>query len=172
MNGAGSEAVPSFIDKTVNFPDGSSFRLGKALTNYRSCHDGVPAEARMVFICTRNTDRASDAMLEEFVMKVKVQIPDENRANSQGPQAGPSDTTAAELKALQQFKEAGLSSVPHLVVAKHATQGLESNCPMPGGYITYMVMTKMPGYELFGKYWNLDPKERDLIQDEFVKALR
>lgn len=172
MNGAGSEAIPSFIEKTVNFSDGSTFRLGRPLTNYRSCHDGVPAEARMVFICTRDNDRASGTTPEEFVMKVKVQIPDENRAKSQSPQAGPSDTTAAELKALHKFKEAGLSSVPHLVVAKHATQGPEPSFPMPGGYITYTVMTKMPGYEMFGKFWNLDPKERELIQDEFVKALR
>lgn len=77
-------SIPPFIDKVVDFPEtGVSYRLERPLATYKQCHDGVPAEARMVFTCKRvkhesasssveQTDRDSDAGAE-FVMKIKVQ---------------------------------------------------------------------------------------------------
>lgn len=64
------EPVPDFIPQTVTFASGEVFELVKPLTNYRSCHDGTPFEARIVFICRRVSDEAS---AEELIMKVKVQ---------------------------------------------------------------------------------------------------
>jgi hypothetical protein len=64
------EPIPVFIKKEIKFPDGHIYQLQRPLTNYRSCHDGTPQEARMVFICTRSSLATPD---EEFVMKIKVQ---------------------------------------------------------------------------------------------------
>jgi len=64
------EPLPAFLDTHVQLPDGRSYELLQPLTNYRSCHDGTPQEARMVFICKQ---RGSQLLAEEFVMKVKVQ---------------------------------------------------------------------------------------------------
>lgn len=66
--------VPRYIDKIVEFPDGSSFELLKPLATYRSCHDGIPAEARIVLTC-RRTDGES-APDHEYVMKIKIQYCD------------------------------------------------------------------------------------------------
>lgn len=67
---ASQESVPAFLDKRVEFPDGQSYELLQPLTNYRSCHDGTPQEARMVFLCKQIGPLASEV---EFVVKVKVQ---------------------------------------------------------------------------------------------------
>ena len=64
------EPVPEFIPQTVTFSSGETFELVEALTNYRSCHDGTPFEARIVFRCRRTSEETSN---EELIMKVKVQ---------------------------------------------------------------------------------------------------
>lgn len=64
------EPVPEFIDPTVVFASGEAFELLEPLTNFRSCHDGIPFEARIVFTCRRVSGPAT---AEELIMKVKVQ---------------------------------------------------------------------------------------------------
>lgn len=66
---AEERTIPDFIDLTVDFPDGITYQLTEPLTNYRSCHDGTPLEARMVFLANRVTPPSP----EQFVVKVKVQ---------------------------------------------------------------------------------------------------
>ena len=90
---------------------------------------------------------------------------------SQKPEAGPSTTTSAELKALESFREAGNTYAPHLVAWKRAVQGPDG--PLPGGYLTYTVMTKMSGQNLLDlQYWAIPAEEREEIVREFSKALR
>jgi hypothetical protein len=62
--------IPAFIEKVVEFPDGTSYKLQRPLTTFRGCHDGVPAEGRIVFTCSRIDlgDRGS----EEYIMKIKA----------------------------------------------------------------------------------------------------
>ncbi|KAJ9651315.1 hypothetical protein H2198_009409 [Neophaeococcomyces mojaviensis] len=158
---AAAEPIPAFLDnKTVDFPDGTCYVLLDPLTNYRSCHDGTPSESRMVFACK------SAANDEEYIMKVKVQLP----AEGQPPVEGPSSTTAAELVALEKFRDAKLTCAPHLVSFKKVPQG--SEFPFPGGFVTYTVMTKMPGSSLFGTYWNMPGGEREAIVKGALDALR
>lgn len=64
------EPVPEFVPRQVTFSSGDTFELVKPLTNYRSCHDGTPFEARIVFTCRRVSDEAST---EDLIMKVKFQ---------------------------------------------------------------------------------------------------
>jgi hypothetical protein len=63
--------VPNYIDKIISFADGSSYELLTPLATYRSCHDGTPAEARVVLTC-RRTDGDSFPGAE-YVMKIKIQ---------------------------------------------------------------------------------------------------
>lgn len=45
--------------------------------------------------------------------------------------------------------------------------------PLPGGYITYTVMTKVPGDSLLSLgFWTLDVNEREEIVQAFLSALR
>jgi hypothetical protein len=63
--------VPGYIDKIVKFTDGSSYELLKPLATYRSCHDGTPAEARIVLTCRRT--EADTSSTDEYVVKIKIQ---------------------------------------------------------------------------------------------------
>lgn len=64
------EPIPAFLKEKIAFPDGQTYQLRRPLTNYRSCHDGEPQEARMVFFCRRIEPSDTE---EEYVIKVKVQ---------------------------------------------------------------------------------------------------
>ena len=151
-----------FLDKIVEFQDGSQFERLERMTDFRK----DPGEARVLYLC-RRIDGEFEGKNHEFVMKVKVQWP--------GPQdlihEGHSPHTAAELKALQKFNDSKTSGVPHLVVWKRTTQG-ESGLH-PGGYISFTVMTKMPGETLWDlRYWSLTADEREEIRQVFMRKLQ
>jgi len=79
--------------------------------------------------------------------------------------------TALELKALQVFRENNSAFTPQLLGFNHVIQG--NNCPLPGGYITYTLMNKVPGDSLYDlQYWTLPEMEREAITQEFLNALR
>lgn len=65
--------VPAIIDTIINFDDGPSYQIVKPITDYRSCHDGVPAERRIVFLCRRTIHTAGADGDDEYILKVKVQ---------------------------------------------------------------------------------------------------
>lgn len=70
----GEILIPAFLDKVVDFSDGASYRLLRPLTTFRSCHDGVPAEGRIVFTCSRIDH--GDQCSEEYIMKIKARYGD------------------------------------------------------------------------------------------------
>lgn len=87
------------------------------------------------------------------------------------PVTGPSDHTKDELKALQAFTDHKSTSLPHLLAWKTAVQ--RSDGPMPGGYITYIVMTLMPGRHLMDlKFWSMTDEEREEIRKAFIPVLK
>ena len=158
-NGATSGDPEAFIDKTIEFPDGSKFERLAPITDFRK----DPGEARMLYTCRQV---APDHNNKEFVLKVKAQWP--------GPQQliheGPSPYTAAELKALESYRELNTIGVPHLIKWKRQTQsdaGVHA-----GGYIIYTIMTKLPGETLWDiGYWSMTEAERDEIRTAFIKKL-
>jgi hypothetical protein len=169
--GSTDGSCPEFIAKVIEFPGGISYQLSQPLTNFKSCHDGTPAESRIVFICKQVQSDQSGDHEKEFVVKIKVQISHNYLNTLQEPQAEPSTTTSAELKALKLFTEASNPNVPHLVAFKQEAQGADGL--LPGGYITYTVMTKLPGRNLLDlQYWTIASKEREKIMDEFWHGLR
>ncbi len=88
MNETTHLQLPSFLDPVVDFPDGVCYELAKPLATYRSCQDGTPFEARMVFTCRRRgggrTSSSGRGTDEEFVMKIKVQYATEKRSLRRG----------------------------------------------------------------------------------------
>jgi hypothetical protein len=72
MEGADG-AIPAFLAKVVDFSEGISYELLQPLTNFRHCHDGTPAEARIVFLCRQLGPDSQQPSNNEFVMKIKVQ---------------------------------------------------------------------------------------------------
>jgi len=162
--------IPPYIDRIIEFDDGKSYELLQPLTTFRHCHDGTPPEARMVFIC-RLREQA-DAGTQEYVVKVKIRVPARGQDDdSEAPEAESSTTTRAELKALMKFREAKTTYAPLFVNYKKAVQG--SSGPLPGGYMTFTVMTKMPGDSLHNLYfWGMSEEEREEIVQEFLVALR
>lgn len=74
-----------FLSNIIHFPtENLSFELLKPVTNFKSCHDGTPSEARVVFTCRKvqsgttsvagsESEGKQDDGAEEFIMKIKVQ---------------------------------------------------------------------------------------------------
>jgi hypothetical protein len=62
-------SFPEFLDKVVDFPNGISYNLLHPLTEYKTCHQGTPLEACVVYTCTQ----LESEIVTEYVMKVKVQ---------------------------------------------------------------------------------------------------
>lgn len=160
-----------FVDKVVEFPDGSVFERLESITDLRK----DPGEGRVLYVCKQikdadtpennasHTSKSGDIL----VMKIKAQWP--------GPQnivhAGPSAETAAELKALQRFRENQVEGVPHLITWKKGTQ--PTTGIHPGGYIIYIIMTRLPGTTLWDcGYWGMPDANREYIQQLFLLKLR
>lgn len=58
-----------------------------------------------------------------------------------------------------------------LVDFKQAVQPTEG--PLPGGYITFLVMSKLPGDSLYNlNYWGKSKEERNEITQKFLIALK
>ncbi|KAK6365052.1 uncharacterized protein PV06_09643 [Exophiala oligosperma] len=163
--------IPSFIDKVISFDDGVSYELLRPLTTYRQCHDGTPPESRMVFICKQIDP--DDNSSEEYIMKIKIRVPHRGQEDNtiEGAEVESSNTTRAEVRALTKFLEADTSFAPQLVNYKKAVQGPDG--PLPDGYVTFTVMTKMPGDSLHNLYfWGMPEEERQKITQAFLVALR
>lgn len=86
------------------------------------------------------------------------------------PEESPSATTILERKALEIFSKAQSIYAPRLLGFKQDVQN--DSGPLPGGYITYTLMSKVSGISLFDlHFWTLSEKEREDIERMFLKAL-
>ncbi|KAF4188604.1 hypothetical protein CNMCM7927_001299 [Aspergillus lentulus] len=147
----------------------------------------MPSEARGIFVCSN-----IDVPAQENVAKVRMQyvyclmvngsdllskstrIPYFNTAfksrEARARQADPEMRAASqrEVSALDYLTKAGCSSTPKLFAWKHETQGNDDW--VPGGYIDYILMEKLPG-ETPG-YWSgrMSRAERDQLRESFKKA--
>lgn len=115
-----------------------------------------------------------------YILKCKVQAPSVLARGLTTPIPGPSESTSAELVALQKFSEENSPGLPHLVAWKKGVQeeinkkeeGGEAKWPMLGGYVVYIVMTLMPGRHLMDwGFWGLEEEEREVIRERFVGVL-
>ena len=166
-----------FLDKTIEFSDGTRFERLDPITDFRQCHGVLPPERRILYRCRRlspPSDASSHNDQEQHIMKIKVQIPDSTEITkpSQAATSPPtqSDATTHELSALQIFRAAKTNHAPRLVTFDSQPQGPEGL--LPGGYISCTVMTTLPGKSLFDLgYWSLEEDDRAEIQERFLEAL-
>ncbi|EXJ57068.1 hypothetical protein A1O7_07412 [Cladophialophora yegresii CBS 114405] len=101
---------------------------------------------------------------------LRLRIPGGDQRPSNTPDPGPSTTTAHELEALKKFHETSSEYTPVLVNFMSTVQPAEG--PLPGGYLTFLVMTKMPGDSLWNMYyWGMSDEERKQIREKFLVAL-
>ncbi|KAI7533232.1 hypothetical protein KC331_g13169 [Hortaea werneckii] len=157
-------AVPdSFLAKTIDF-NGTRYERLEPITDFRR----DPCEARILYTCRM----ISPQNVEELILKVKVQVPPRLASDDPSePLSGPSETTSAELKALKTFRENDTDGVPHLIAHKCEAQGPQG--PFPNGYISYSIMTKMPGQDLMAlKFWSLEDEEREERRRAFLQVLK
>lgn len=72
---AGTDALlPNYINPVVTFSAGSSYKAISNLASYRICHDGSPAEARVVLSChEQRQGLSSETHDETLILKIKVQ---------------------------------------------------------------------------------------------------
>ncbi|GAB7325948.1 hypothetical protein MBLNU13_g09997t2 [Cladosporium sp. NU13] len=167
-----------FLDKTIKTSDGASFeRLLPPITDFRQCHGVVPPERRILYRCRRlpspTTPNIGDE--EQYILKIKVQIPDTTEVNQPAPTLQTSllthsDATAHELAALKIFRDAETNYGPRIVAFDSQRQGPDGL--LPGGYISCTIMSTIPGKSLFDLgYWSLEPDDREEIQQSFLEAL-
>ncbi|OQO12664.1 hypothetical protein B0A48_02127 [Cryoendolithus antarcticus] len=155
----------SFLPSIIDFEDGLVFERLDPITDFRVNHEGSPAESRILYLCRESP---STNRHETAILKVKVQIPD-TALLSTPPAVGPSDTSTAEIKALQMFRESETLFAPHLIASKTVP---DTNPMLPGGYITYSVMSRLPGQSLLALgYWSMTVEKRQIIQTKFLEAL-
>lgn len=138
---------------------------------------------------TENEENEENKNKNLYILKCKVQAPSVLARGLTTPIPGPSESTSAELVALQKFSEEKSPGLPHLVAWKKGVQeeikkkeegeeegeGKEEEevkWPMPGGYVVYIVMTLMPGRHLMDwGFWGLEEEEREVIRERFVGVL-
>lgn len=72
-----------------------------------------------------------------------------------------------ELKALEQLTRERCSSAPKLLKYKQDRQ--DRDMSVPGGYIVYILMDRLPGVRL-NDFWARDATERQEIRDAFKVA--
>ncbi|KAI7277799.1 hypothetical protein KC345_g6400 [Hortaea werneckii] len=157
-------AVPdSFLAKSIDF-NGTQYERLEPITDFRR----DPCEARILYTC-RMGNQPID---QEYILKVKVQVPPRPASEDPSePLPGPSVTTSAELKALETFRESGTEGVPHLLA--HKCEKQDTQGPFPNGYISYSIMTKMPGQDLMtSKFWSLEEAEREERRQAFLQVLK
>lgn len=171
-----------FLSQTITFPSGTSYeRLLPPITDFRQCHGVTPPERRILYRCRRLSPSPSDQPHTEdqeqhLMLKLKVQIPDSTETNEQ-PSPAPqtshptqSDATAHELSALEIFRDAGTDYGPRLVAFDSQRQHPDGL--LPGGYISFTVMSTISGKSLFDLgYWSLEADDRAEIQERFLEAL-
>lgn len=84
------------------------------------------------------------------------------------------DATYNELEALDVFRQTRCAYAPHIVACQFEVGHKSTDeLAMPNGYITYVVMTKVPGRSLThdAAYWGFPPEKREEIRQSFKQAL-
>lgn len=83
--------------------------------------------------------------------------------------------TEQEIDILKRLTSAGCSSTPSLLAVKiDAQEESVLDCWMPGGYIAYILMTKLPGEPLdLNVFWNENvytKADRDEVRKAFKES--
>ncbi|KAK5720234.1 hypothetical protein LTR15_007507 [Elasticomyces elasticus] len=162
MDSTGLANPEAFLERVIAI-NGKSYERLEPMTDYRR----DPGEARILYLCRPNSEDGTKSD-DLCVMKVKVQSASDDPTE---PLPGPSATTAAEWSALQRFRDELVEGVPHIMATQYSPQGPHG--PFPGGYISYTIMTRMPGEDLMAcKFWSMEDAVKEEIRQAFVALLK
>ncbi|KAH8804583.1 hypothetical protein F5884DRAFT_859207 [Xylogone sp. PMI_703] len=164
-----------FLGSEISFPD-STWRLETKLSEHeyyegeRSAKIGLGSEARAVFLCSKLTGSGP----EQAIIKIRMQIPWIGTVTEQ-PHVRAKQATKElispsrrEVEALTILTRAKCSSSPTLFSWECEEQ--DGHMWVPGGYILYILMEKLPGIEPTQFYNQMDRKERDDLRASFKEA--
>lgn len=131
-----------------------------------------PFDSTAVFVCRRdNTDEIASEIPTYAILKIWMQIPD--RGSNQGETVAISkapEHVKAEIDALRRMRQLGDDAPgPKLIAHKYRKQ--KEDQWIPGGYVCFALMQKLPGRMLdYDYYWSLTLEDRELIRKAFRAA--
>src|SRR5438105_11026390 len=77
-----------------------------------------------------------------------------------------------ELEVLKTLTAAGCSCTPKLLAFKWATQDQET-MPVPGGYMIFLLMEKVPGQTLLDfDFWSFSKEKRQKMRECFRRSMK
>ncbi|KAK2812929.1 hypothetical protein FQN50_000950 [Emmonsiellopsis sp. PD_5] len=134
---------------------------------------GLPeADAQAVYHC-KQIKGPSVGM--DAIAKVRMQVPPEYPA-SLNPLVrrelalrDPPCWTTDELQTLRDLNQKGCKVTPKLLNVERSLQDWD-HMPVPGGYMIFIVMEKVPGVPLVD-FWDYDFPKREMIRAAFRSAL-
>jgi hypothetical protein len=89
------------------------------------------------------------------------------------PVHDPNSATLDEINALERFRDSDCLHTPHLVVAETQRLAPElDKLSIPGGFLTWTIMTYVPGVRLVStEFWEKPEWQREQIRQAFKIAL-
>ncbi|KAL8651993.1 MAG: hypothetical protein Q9210_002945 [Variospora velana] len=184
-------------DHVVTFPNKTTWQLTKRLAakpwegtyacereELEDWEQWQPFEEHSVYECVQVTGPQPGTVA---IVKVRMEVP-EDLPPSDDPQERAKHASGMRLNAfttqeigmLERLTAERCSVTPTLLAVKVGTQdeslfsGPGFNTPwfMPGGYIVYILMAKIPAQPLdINSFWSFTKDERDEVRSAFKKAL-
>ncbi|EFR01383.1 hypothetical protein MGYG_04390 [Nannizzia gypsea CBS 118893] len=108
------------------------------------------------------------------IVKIRLQVPPEYPASLK-PESRrnfasieTSHFIDMEIASLRHFNKVGSKATPRIIHLKRSLQ--RDHYPVPGGYIVFIIMEKVPGITL-SEFWSYDLAKRDKIRAAFRETL-
>ncbi|EME38840.1 hypothetical protein DOTSEDRAFT_29035 [Dothistroma septosporum NZE10] len=145
-----------WLEKSIVLPDGVSLLRLHPITRRCKGND----EAKVSYLCRKFRGVQSD-----------VEGLPKSEDGKADPLPGPSDSSNDEMRTLMKSRDAQLDCVPHLRWTLQSEQ--PGGTPVPGGYVTIIVMSQIPGSSLEEfKFWAMKEEEQQLIRQHFCQNFR
>ncbi|KAI4114456.1 MAG: hypothetical protein LQ345_004758 [Seirophora villosa] len=181
-------------DPVVRFPNETSWQLTNQISGkpwegtyeiereeLEHGEDWQPFEEHAVYECVQVQGPQLGTVA---IMKVRFEVPEHLPPNHDPQERAKHASgmrlnfyTSAEIRTLERLTAAGCSATPTLLAVKVDTQdalnqpGLISPWWMPGGYIVYILMARIPAQSLdITSFWIFSQNERDEVRSAFRKA--
>ncbi|KAK2803492.1 hypothetical protein FQN50_006927 [Emmonsiellopsis sp. PD_5] len=162
----------SFIIPDVPYFDnprsGILWKFGPIFTERETCGDDPICDAYISEVgatCVATQIRGPNPGLQG-IAKIRMQIPDD--PSSTQPQST-SARSGFELYNHEKLTELGCTCTPKLLDSAVFKQN--DHCPVPNGFIHYLIMEKVPGRNLVN-FGDLPMPERNQVRLAFAKSIR
>lgn len=180
----GSFFGDSWIGKEVEFsnPEASKWRIKEKTSekveqfdslDLRTLGGPILSYSWAIFLCEEVNDNDEDGSHNVAFMKVYRQIPHVGTMGEphtiRAQQAG--TCPFCDIEAYKYFARQQARHLPVCLAHKYERQ--DEYDLVPGGFMYYVVYTKVPGLRLDDKsFWALEDDERDTVRKGFVEAYK